>query len=85
MLPASHLVNVLLDVEDPGKRSLVHLELGERALSADRREVAVRHFREAASLDPKAVAPAKALRALGVSPVQSKERRRFSGWLRPRA
>lgn len=58
-------VGVLIEQSDPEVRALAHLALGERALSRGQRALAIRHYREAASLDPSREEARAALHRLG--------------------
>lgn len=55
----------LMDTRDAGVRARIHLELGRRALSDGRLEVAVRHLREALVLDHRLEQARKHLQDLG--------------------
>ena len=61
------LQQLLMDTEEPRPRARAHLELGRIALRRRKVEQAIRHFREAALLDPHLEAAHSRLRALGAS------------------
>ncbi len=58
-------VTVLMEVRDPIERARAHMMLGRRAAGRGDGSKAVRHFREAAGLDPGSAAPRAALHKMG--------------------
>lgn len=62
---ALELHRELMENADPALRARVHLELGTICLREGRLEAAVRHFREALTLDPRLDAARRRLAELG--------------------
>lgn len=62
---ALELHRELMEQTDPAHRARVHLELGTIALREGRMDSAVRHFREALTLDPRLDAARRRLAEIG--------------------
>lgn len=80
--PSRSPIDVLVEVNDPVRRSRAHTTLGLRALEEEDLDGAVVHLREAVDLDPTDEVPKDALRLIGARAEPAPEPRGFGAWLR---